>query len=114
MPIDLMQIQIQYFLQLRIRIHIPMRIQIQFQNQGFDDQKLKKNIQLEIFFIFWSKIKAKGYPSYRRSLQPSNDNIQHLKTSQFFIILFLWVTFAVLNPDPGVQIADPDPAQQIK
>jgi hypothetical protein len=57
------------------------------QIQGFDDLKLKKKIQQKIFHIFfWSKIAIyfsqglhKGRPSYRRSLQPSKENIQHFK-----------------------------------
>jgi hypothetical protein len=50
------------------------------------DQKLKKKNTAEIFFyiFFCSKIAIylslglfKGRPSYRRSLQPSKENIQH-------------------------------------
>jgi hypothetical protein len=43
------------------------------QIQGFDDQKLKKK-KINI----WSKI-AIYCQSYRRSLQPSKENIKHFK-----------------------------------
>jgi hypothetical protein len=54
--------------------------------QGFDDQKLKKKIQLKFFYIFFcSKIAIylslgllKGRPSYMRSLQPLKENIQEI------------------------------------
>jgi len=61
-----------------------MRIRIRIQIQGFDDhQNLKKKILAEIKFIFFkSKVAIylslglhKGRPSYRRSLQPSKENI---------------------------------------
>jgi hypothetical protein len=42
----------------------------------------------------------KGLLSYRRSLQLSKENIQHLKTLNFLIFLFLWVIFALLDRDP--------------
>jgi hypothetical protein len=42
----------------------------------------------------------KGRLSYRRSLQPSKENIQHFKTWNFFFFLFLSVIFALLDPDP--------------
>jgi hypothetical protein len=62
----------------------PIRIRI----QGFDDQNLKKNLQLKkIKIILKSKIAIylslclnKGHPSYRRSLQLSKENIQLFKT----------------------------------
>jgi len=44
--------------------------------------------------------------SYRRSLQPSKENIQHFKNIKFLCFLFLWVIFALMDPDP-------DPAIQI-
>jgi hypothetical protein len=46
--------------------------------QGFDEQKLKKKNTEEMFF-FLSKIAIYLCPSYRRSLQPSKENIQHFK-----------------------------------
>jgi hypothetical protein len=44
--------------------------------QGFDDQKLKKTIQLKFFISFKSKIAI--YLSL--GIQPSKENIQHFKT----------------------------------
>jgi hypothetical protein len=42
-----------------------------------------------------------GRPSYRRSPQPSKENIQHFKTWTFLFFQFLWVIFifALLDPD---------------
>ncbi len=43
----------------------------------------------------------KGRPSYRWSLHPSKENIQHFKTWNLFTLFyFLWDIFALLNPDP--------------
>jgi hypothetical protein len=83
---------------LRIRIHwTEIRIQhfrltfdpdpdpILF--QGFNNQKLKKNLQLKKKHFFGSKTTIylslglfKGRPSYRRGLQLSKENIQNFKT----------------------------------
>jgi hypothetical protein len=54
---------------------IPIRI------QGFDVQKLEK-IKKFAFktTIYLSLDLNKGRPSYRKSLQPSKENIQHFKT----------------------------------
>ncbi len=43
----------------------------------------------------------KGRPSYRRSLQSSKEN----KKINLLTVLFLWVIFALLDPDPdpGIQ-----------
>jgi hypothetical protein len=56
------------------------------QIQSFDDQKMKKKNTTEIFFAFLIKNcnltiprPYEGCPSYRRSLQPSKENIQHFK-----------------------------------
>ena len=49
----------------------------------------------------------KGRPSYRKSLHPSKENIQYLQNIKILdFFLFLWVIFALLDPDP-------DPATQI-
>jgi hypothetical protein len=57
----------------------------------------------------WSKIAIYSYlslglhkwhPSYRRSLQLSKENIQNLKTWNFFIFSTFLVIFALLDPDP--------------
>ncbi len=68
---------------------------------GFWWPKLSKNLQLEIYILFfWSKIviclsvglpKGRPCPSYRRSLQPSKENIQHFKHENsllFFVVHF--------------------------
>jgi hypothetical protein len=55
---------------------------------GFRRPKTEKNLQLKKKIIFLSSKIAiylfqglqKGRPSYRRSLQPSKENIQHFKT----------------------------------
>jgi hypothetical protein len=79
---------------------------------GFWWTKTGKNLQFEFFFNFWSKIAIylslrlpKGRPSYRRSLQPSKENIF---TFFYFFGSFLpsWIRICILN-------ADPDPATQI-
>ncbi len=92
----------------RIRIHL-IRIRIQhfllntdpdpIRIQGFDDQKLQK-ITAEKKIIFFGSITTiylglhKGRSSYRRSLQLSKENIQHLKTWNFV------GHFCLLDPDP--------------
>jgi hypothetical protein len=62
-------------------------MRIRFLIQGFDEQKLQKNTaEKSIFFkkigiySYLSEGHHKGRPRYRRSLQPSKENIQHLKT----------------------------------
>jgi hypothetical protein len=87
--------------QARIRIRI----------QGFDDQKLKKKKSRHFFLLFLTNIAIKfslalhkGRTSYKRSLQLSKENIQHFKKMKIInFFLFLWVIFALLEPDP-----DPD------
>jgi hypothetical protein len=61
----------------------------------------------------WSKIAIylslgfrKGRPSYRRSLYPSKENIQHFKKENlltFFYFYWVILIFALLDPDtdPG-------------
>ncbi len=90
----------------RIRIGI----RTQFRIQGFDDQKLRKKYTAEKNYFF-SKIVMylslgllNGHPSYRRSLQPSKENIQHFKIWNLFtFFLFLWVIFSLLDPDPDCE-----------
>ncbi len=68
-----------------VSVRIRIRIQIQIHIQGFDDQKLGKfyswNKILYIFLIKNCNLLIlglrKGRPSYRRSLHPSKENIQH-------------------------------------
>ncbi len=100
--IDLMRIRIQHFFKFRKRIPDP--------DPGFDDLKLKKCIAGNLISIFLIKNcnllilgLHKGRPSYRRSLQPSKENIQYLKTKKIWTNLFLWVIFALLDPDPDPQ-----------
>jgi hypothetical protein len=51
----------------------------------------------------------KGRPSYRKSLQPSKENIQHFKTRSSSKFLFLWAIFALLDPDPESVSGSTDP-----
>ncbi len=111
---------------LRIRIHF-IRIRIQhfrmdtnqdpdpIRIQGFKDQRLKKKLKLKFFFfsknaIYLSLGLHKVCPSYRRSLQLSNEAIQHFKTWTFtnFFLLF-WIIFDLLDPDP-----DSEPGLRIR
>jgi hypothetical protein len=89
----------------RIRIHL-IRFRIQrfrlntdpdpIRIQGFDDPKLIEiyNWKKKKFFgskttIYLSLDFRKGRPSYRRSLQPSKENIQHLIKNMKFLNFFL-------------------------
>jgi hypothetical protein len=76
---------------LRIRIPDPdsgSGSQIPDPDPGLDDLTLKKIYSWKFnFYFLGSKIavylslgRHKGRPSYRRSLQPSKENIQYLKT----------------------------------
>ncbi len=108
----------------RIRIDL-MRIRIPDLGSGSRVwwSEIEKNLQLEIWFLFfWSKIAIylslclhKGCPSYRRSLQPSKVNIQHFKRWKccpffYFLGAFFtsWIRIRNLYADP-----DPDPTAQI-
>ncbi len=82
--------------------------------------KIEKKSQLANFFIlFWTKIAIylsqvhhKGRPSYRRSLQPSKENIQHFKTWRVFNFygtffpswIHIWIHILNADPDPATQI----------
>ncbi len=83
----------------------PVRIRI----QGLDDQKNEEKNTAEdlIKIFFWSKLAIylslgiiKERPSYRRSLRPSKENIQPFKWNFVTFLFFLWVIFALLDPDP--------------
>ncbi len=98
------RIWIQHFSSIQIRAQFRIRIRI----HGFDDQKCKIFQLKKKFYLFISKNAIqfslglhKGRPSYRRSLERSIESIQHFKTWNFFIFLFLWVIFALLNSDPA-------------
>jgi hypothetical protein len=94
-----------------------LRIRIPDPDPGFDDLKWKKiTAEKNIYFFFGSKTTIylsqglhKGRPSYRRSLltlKREYPALQNMKILSFF--LFLWVIFALLDPDPATQInADP-------
>jgi hypothetical protein len=69
----------------------PVKIRI----QGFDDQKLKKINSWKKITFFGSKTTIylslglhKGRPSYRRSLQPSKENIQLFEKLNFFVVFY--------------------------
>ncbi len=76
--------------------------------QGFNDQKLEKiHRWKDFYYLFLLKVAIylslglhKERPSIRGSLQPSKENIQHFKTWNFFTFLFMWIFFALLDPDP--------------
>ena len=122
--IDLMRIRIRIWIQHFSNCGSGFRIQITDPDPGFDDLKFKKFIAGNLISFSWSKIAIylflglhKGRPSYRRSLQPSKENIQYLKTWKFWTFFnfcgsFLpsWIRIRIrnLNADP-----DPDPATQI-
>jgi hypothetical protein len=76
----------------RIRIQSGSRV------LNFNDQKLKKKKYSWNFFFsfFWSKIVIYVCSSYRRSLQPSKENIH-----------FWWAIFALLDPDRGTDPLTP-------
>jgi len=84
----------------RIRIHW-LRVRI----HGFDDHKKWKKFTAE---KNWSQIAIylslglhKGRPSYRRSLQPSKENIQHFKTLNFITFFYFWGSFCPTGSRSG-------------
>ncbi len=87
---------------LWIRIDLMrIRTQYRYRIQGFDDQKLKINLQLKInwiFFLIKIAIKLslglhKIRTSYRKSLQLSKKKIQHFKTWKFFTFFYVCRSF---------------------
>jgi hypothetical protein len=78
-----------------------LRIRIPDPDPGFDDLKLKKFTAGNLIFIFLIKNcnSIKDAQATGEAVQPSKENIQHFKTILFFF-LFLWVIFALLDPDP--------------
>ncbi len=112
--IDLMRIPIQHFSSLRI--------QILFRIQYFHDQNWKITAVKLLFIFFGSKMAIylsldlhKGCTSYRRSLQPSKENIQHFKTWKFFTFFHICGSFlpSGIRVRIRIQNADPEPATQI-
>jgi hypothetical protein len=67
--------------------------------------KIVKSYRWKNMLIFSRKLNflslglRNGRPSYRRSLQPSKENIQQLKKWYFELFLFQWVFFALLDPE---------------
>ncbi len=95
---------------------------VPIRTQGFDDQKLEKIYSWQKIWycfefdkniaIYFSLGLHTGCPSYRRSFQPSKENIPHFKTRNFltFFSIFLWDIFALMDPDPLSWLnPDPDP-----
>jgi hypothetical protein len=92
-------------------------IRIQFRIQGFDDQKLKKKIynwKTFLYFwiencyllILWPPQRTHKLQEKHSALKRENPALQKMKILYFF----LWIIFALLDPDPATQInADPDP-----
>jgi hypothetical protein len=78
-----------------------MRIRI----QGFDEQKLKNFYSLLIPRPPQRTAKLQEKPTALKREHPA---LQNMKFLYFF--LFLWVIFALLDPDPAIPInADPEP-----
>ncbi len=89
-----------------------MWIRIQFRFQGFDDQKLYKITAVKPFlyildqklqFRYLSSGLHKGLLQEKASaLKREHPALQNMKILNFF--LYLWVIFALLDPDPATQI----------
>ncbi len=111
-----------------IRIHW-FRIQIQHSSlntdpdpdririKGFDDQKLEKIYVQPKIVIYILLIKKynwlinrlhKGRPGYRRSLQSSKENIQHIKIWNSSTFFYFCGSFLPSDPDP-LTLLNPDP-----
>ncbi len=87
--------------------------------RGFYDQKFEKSLQLKNVFykylfdqkiaIYLSLSLHKGRPSYWSSLQPSKENIQHLKTWNFWtFFLFLGCHFCPPGSGSGFRLGSTD------
>ncbi len=99
--ITLFRIWIHWF-QIRIRIQL-YRLNTD-PDPGFWWPTTEISLQLKIFLnkiaIYLSLGPHKGLPSYRRSLQPSKENIQDYKTWNLNFFLFSTDPMTCLNPDP--------------
>jgi hypothetical protein len=63
---------------------------------AFDDQYKKTDFFFKTTIaVYLSLGLHKRRPSYRRSLQPPKENIQHF----IYCFLFYWVIFTLLDPD---------------
>ncbi len=107
----------------RIRIHW-FRIGIQHfrlnthpdPDPGFWRPKIGKHLQQEIFDIFlirnWNLlIPGPQCPSYRRSHQPSKENIQHFRRWNFLTVFYFCASFLpswIRYPDPVKSFHWPD------
>ncbi len=65
-------------------------------------------IKIQIFLvkncnIFVLRHPYKGHPSYRRNLGPFKDNIQRIKTWDFFTFFLFIGLFCIPDPDPAPQ-----------
>ncbi len=86
--------------------------------QVFNNQKIGKNLQLKKNYIFGSKTTInislglfKGCPNYRRSLQLSKENIQHLKRRRRHFLIFFYFCRSLLASWIRIRIpnnTDPD------
>jgi hypothetical protein len=75
---------------------------------GFWWPKMIKFYSWKIFFvsefaIFIFICLYEGRSSYRRNLKHLKENTQNMKTWNLFTFIFLWVFFALLDPDPADQ-----------
>ncbi len=121
--IDLMRIRIRIFSNcgsgFRIRIPNP--------GPGSGSRvwwpKIERIYSWKFLFLFsWSKIAGflsllglnKGRPSYRRSLQPSKENIQHFKTWKFCTFFYFLGNFCPPRSGSGSAIWMRIPIQQLK
>jgi hypothetical protein len=96
-----------------------MRIRIQqLRIQGFDDQKMKKCCSRKKSLVFFYQSFQFTYPSIKdaqatgKSFSPQKRTSSTSKHEIFYFILFLWIIFALLDPDPVAQI-NVDPVAQI-
>ncbi len=93
-----------------------MRIRIPDPNSGFDDLKLKKIYSWKFNFYFLDQnchlliprppLRTPKLQKKPSTLKREHPVLKNMKILDFF--LFLWVIFALLDPDPATQInADP-------
>ncbi len=82
---------------LRIGIQYFRSMLMRFRIQGFDDHDIKK---IYSWYFFISEITSylslghhKGRPSYRKSFQPSMENIEHFKIWNFLTWIYFGESF---------------------
>jgi hypothetical protein len=81
--------------------------------QGFERKKIAKfygflYLKFQFFFFVDLHEGDPRDPSYRRSLQPSKENIQHFKTCNLFFLWFILASWMQIQPTKIKQI-HPDP-----